>query len=776
MSIVETKPPQIWTEVCEAFGAVLESTAEDRARLLAALPGPVRTEVEGLIRAHERAGRFIEPEMDDAIAPGERFGPYRIVELIAKGGMGEVYRASRDDGEFDQQVALKVLSGLLASRDAERMFLRERQILAGLSHPNIVKLLDGGVSDGRRYFVMEWIDGQPLLEACRALGLDARLRLFREICAAIHTAHQQLIVHRDLKPANVLVDGDGHAKVLDFGIAKLLDLGESGVGRTQLRAMTLAYASPEQARGLNAGIPSDIYSLGLLLWEMLTFERVQQVDSLPLDEAIRRIADDSPTRPAALPRDLASVALKAMAKEPERRYASAQELGDDVARYLGGYPVRAQRSSFGYLARKFVARNRTAVIIVTIAVAALLWQFIEVQRQRHLAERRFAAARQMAQVLIFEAPAQLSSISATLETRKMMVQRATTYLESLAQDVRGDQEFALSVARAYRQTAYTQFNNDGPNLNDPRGALQSLERGGALLERTGLRTPPVLRELIENRLARPYNQMGLREDSLRNEEELDRLGGSFNEPVLASRIRSLKARNVARPPAERLEHLLALRAAYALDMNEAVRLRNLALMEKYLINVYAELGRREEGLASARRALEIDETRLRSNPRDRAMRLDVSFDYSQLGTTLHELGRTSEAIPHLESALAIRRELVGEDPGDKRAQDRLAWILGELGRVHFEAHHHQDALRHLTEALALRRLAGGASQQTQTEADLNRRLAQVHDVLGQPAQACIFWQDAARALPTDPRVDVSKYLEPKVIRARAAACAGSGVR
>ncbi|MBY0375894.1 MAG: protein kinase, partial [Bryobacteraceae bacterium] len=179
-------PRPLWNEICEAFGEAVEREGDQRARFLAGLPAPVRAEVESLLGAHLRAGRFIEPEDDETIPPGERFGPYRITGRVAQGGMGIVYRARRDDGEFDQEVALKVISGALASRDAERMFLRERQILAGLSHPHIVKLLDGGVSDGRRYFVMEWLDGQPLLDACRALDPTARLHLFRQICSAIH--------------------------------------------------------------------------------------------------------------------------------------------------------------------------------------------------------------------------------------------------------------------------------------------------------------------------------------------------------------------------------------------------------------------------------------------------------------------------------------------------------------------------------------------------------------------------------------------------------------
>jgi eukaryotic-like serine/threonine-protein kinase len=368
---------------------------------------------------------------DDATADtedpaGTRIGPYRVLAALGAGGMGSVYLAVRDDAEYEQRVAIKVMRGGPLSREFQARFRTERQILARLQHPNIARLQDGGTtSDGTPYLVMEFVDGEPIDAYCDRLelGLVARLRLFRTVCAAVHAAHQHLIVHRDLKPTNILVNQDGVPKLLDFGIAKLLDPAESGlhtVAFTQadLRIMTPDHASPEQIRGETITTASDVYVLGVLLYELLTGQRPFLLTSrriadiekaicekdaeLPSQcfadaqkEAVHKAAAMRGANPGRLRRamagDLDNIVLMAMRKEPQRRYASAQQLASDIGRYLDGRPVIARRDTLGYRMRKFLQRNWAAAGAFA-ALFALLCAFAATS---HLQAKRIAKERDL---------------------------------------------------------------------------------------------------------------------------------------------------------------------------------------------------------------------------------------------------------------------------------------------------------------------------------------------------------------------------------------------
>ncbi|MBL8235271.1 MAG: serine/threonine protein kinase, partial [Bryobacterales bacterium] len=245
---------------------------------------------------------------------------------LGSGGMGIVYLAHRGDGEFRREVAIKIAGGRLFAPEAERRFIHERQILAQLDHPNIVRLLDGGIADSQRYFVMEYIAGQPLLEYARAKNLSDCLRLFLDICSAVHYAHQRLIIHRDLKAANILVNAEGVVKLLDFGIAQIVEPGGGSTGATFLRPVSLACMSPEQVRGESLTLATDIYSLGVLLYELTAGINPQFRDGDSYAEAVERVLHADPPPPGhhnrSLPRDLDAVVLKAIAKDPRERYSS----------------------------------------------------------------------------------------------------------------------------------------------------------------------------------------------------------------------------------------------------------------------------------------------------------------------------------------------------------------------------------------------------------------------------------------------------------------------
>ncbi len=384
---------------------------------------------------------------------GRRIGPYRLVRTIGRGGMGSVHLAERDDAQFRQRVALKVIRQGRKSREVLQRFLQERQILAALTHPNISRLLDGGATaDGEPYFVMEYVEGLPLLSYCdrNCLDTEARLRLFLDVCAAVQYAHQNLVVHRDLKPSNVLVTTEGVVKLLDFGIARVLNpalTAATSVTRTGVRVMTPEYASPEQVRGEPVTTTSDVYSLGVILYEVLAGHGPFPFDSRQFYELSRFIVEGQPelpstavfrtretraavevapfasrddaltpeevgrrrrTDPLSLRRrlrgDLDAIVLKAMRKEPELRYSSAARLAEDLAHHLAGRPVSAAGDSVRYRLSKFVRRNRFALLgTVTLLVASLLagvLHTVRVTRERDRARTEASRAEAVTDFLV----------------------------------------------------------------------------------------------------------------------------------------------------------------------------------------------------------------------------------------------------------------------------------------------------------------------------------------------------------------------------------------
>ncbi len=356
----------------------------------------------------------------DAATVGTRLGPYRLVELLGEGGMGAVWRATRDDDAFRRDVAIKVLRTGLASADAVARFRDERQILAGLDHPGIVRLLDGGTTDsGLPYLVMEHIDGRPLADVARALPVPDRVGLVARIADAVQYAHQKLVVHRDLKPANVLVDAHGAPRLLDFGIARLLDEADRDAARTRTgqALLTPAYASPEQARGERATVASDVYGLGAMLYELLAGVPPQR-PSTSLLETLRAICEREPELPSiaapALRRelrgDLDNITLRALQKAPGARYPSAAALAEDLRRYLDGRPVRARAATPGYRAAKFLRRHRVGVVVagattVALAVATAV-SVVQARRAKVAAD---VAERQTRELLLEQAVDELAA-------------------------------------------------------------------------------------------------------------------------------------------------------------------------------------------------------------------------------------------------------------------------------------------------------------------------------------------------------------------------------
>lgn len=446
-----TTPDDRWPRLRQLFDQLVEVPTSEQAlqldRLTASDPW-LRAEVMSLLLAGRAAGDRFErmPEFPDDLGDdeqedpvtGTRIGPYRIAREIGRGGMGAVYQAFRDDDAFTKRVAIKMVPAERVTDQVLRRFHHERQILARLEHKNIAALLDGGVTDdGRPWFAMEFVEGERIDSYCerQRLGVRERIQLIRQVCAAVHYAHQNLVIHRDLKPSNVLVGPNGTVKLLDFGIAKLVDLEGSGEELTETGTlpMTTGYASPEQLRGETVSTATDIYSLGVLLYELLAGRPPFLFSNRPILEIRQRMLEETPVAPsqvgdaqtsptAGLTRTMAGeldhIVLMALRKEPERRYPSAEQFSDDLLRFLAGQPVRAQPDSFRYRATKFAARNRVGVAAIGVVFVSLvgglattLWQVRKGERERARAEQEREKAAQVTEffrdVFVAASPEQL---------------------------------------------------------------------------------------------------------------------------------------------------------------------------------------------------------------------------------------------------------------------------------------------------------------------------------------------------------------------------------
>lgn len=819
--------PERWGEVKAVLTGVLAADPTERAALLSRLcqdDPELRREVESLLAFESRAGEvmasaalpgaLLRPGAD--APPPASIGSYRILGEVGRGGMGVVYLGERADGVYRKQVAIKLITSGRRDPGLERRFQRERQILAQLDHPGIARFLDGGSTpEGQPYFVMEYIEGLPLLAYCDRgrLAVAARLSLFLDICAAVAYAHQQLIVHRDLKPANVLVTPDGVPKLLDFGLARVLG-GNNGLFEditvTGAPLMTPAYASPEQVRGEPFTVTSDVYSLGVVLYELLTGRRPYPVPVTSYLEAARAVCEQEPVplgqivtapqaegRPSAgqlatnrastpdrlrrrLSGDLEKIVAKALAKDPRLRYATADELAHDIRRHLDGLPVRARPATFFYRAGKLLRRHRVAIPAGGLALALVLTFAGATWWEAREAQRRFDEVRGLAHSVIFELHDAIEKLPGSTAARELLVRRALDYLESLSREAGGDPGLAREVALGYEKIGDVQGNLSQSNLGRVSAALASYRKAAAILDRLAARRPSDASLLhddlrVSNLVAYTYCNLadydrGLRlarqniaraEAALRSRPSDTTAIGDLEdtESTLADILTQQKQYRAA--ITVRLRVLdLATRLAQAGPTNIVAR-RNLAIAHKRLAALYGVTGAYGPCRDEYQRALSIDEPLSARNPSDDSAKLDLSFDYSDLGWVSARLGDYPRALEAHRRALALRREAAASDPDNFRAAASVAASTLRIGVVLRSSGELRESLEEIRRAVALfGQLAARPASDWHATHDLagaEEDLAETYIALAERPRATLLqrrneWNQAAAAYEESQRL------------------------
>jgi serine/threonine protein kinase len=705
-----------WGEVKAVLAAVLEAPAAERAALIEKLcgsDGEMRASVESLLALEARAGDLLATQRAPGASwrrddpPPAQVGPYKVLREIGRGGMGVVYLAERADGEFRKEVAIKLITGRLRDPDLDRRFRRERQILASLEHPGIARLLDGGATaEGQPYFVMEYVQGLPLLQYCarRQASVEERLRLFLAVSGAVEHAHQRLIVHRDLKPGNILVTEDGTPKLLDFGLARVTEKVDEDVTQTGLALMTPAYASPEQVRGEPYHVASDVYSLGVILFELLAGRRPYEVKSGLLLDMAQAICEREPLPlvaaardPRGLKGDLENIAAKALAKEASRRYATVSELADDIRRHLDRQPVRARAATWRYRLGKMLRRHRIAAPAALVAALLILGFAGATWWEARSAERRFQLVRSLAGSVMFELHDAISPLPGSTPARELLVRRAMQYLESLSREAGNQPDLQREVALGYARVGEVQGFLGESSLGQLPAATANFEKAESILAALVRKSPgdATLRNdysRAANLLAHSYiataqwskaqalaqksiasSQAGMAADS-NDKRNVEALIASLT--VLADVHTDQQQYAEAIPLRERIEKLSARLTELSPGLESE---RTLALAEKKLGALYGVTKRYEDARAKYQQAAAIDERRLAANANDKRAKLDLSYDYSDLGWVAGRLGKNEDCVTAYRRVLALRTEVAQADPKDYRAAESVASATGRLG-------------------------------------------------------------------------------------------------
>jgi eukaryotic-like serine/threonine-protein kinase len=768
--------PERWARIKSVLAEALEEPPDNRSAYLdrsCAGDQDLRREVE-LCLEHERE---LSPQfLNDIVIPralanvltagsvlwvGRRIGAYKTIELVGVGGMGEVYRSYRADDQYRKEVALKIVragqdSGVILAR-----FRNERQILASLEHPNIARLLDGGTTEeGTPYLVMELIKGQPIGQYCdaRKLSVSERLTLFTQVCAAVHYAHQRLIIHRDIKPSNILVTPDGVPKLLDFGIAKVLgtDLqSQSTETLTAFRALTPGYASPEQIRGEPVTTASDVYSLGVVLYELLTSRSPYTATTGAPQELLRQICEHEPEKPSVaankpsrgpnagaqltveevssarnasplklrkqLKGDLDNIILMALRKEPARRYASVEQFAEDLRRNLATLPVVAQKDTARYRIAKFVARNRTGVLAAAAIALALVAGIVITMREAQLAERRFNDVRGLTNSLIFDVHDSIKDLPGSTPARKIIVDRALQYLNVLAQESGGDIGLKRELATAYEKLGEVQGDYLENNLGDAQGTLTSYKKALELRKQIDSRSHDwndrlalaTTYRLVAHQQWANGDTAGAREMITRATQlasDLEKRDSNNMKVIYEMGFDDEVSGAIGYPgdPQERQRRAEDYKRALAVDeLLVAQKPDDIHTLYGYTVDL-SELAKVQEtfdpqaALVNYSKALAID-LRVATLSNEPRYRRSVGIDYLTIASVYDDLGDYAHAAANSKKDLEIQLDVVRTDPNNVLFQRSLAIAYANTAGADSRAGNIAEALEYSSKGLAMMR-------------------------------------------------------------------------
>jgi eukaryotic-like serine/threonine-protein kinase len=664
------------------FHEVLAASEDRRSTLIeqlcnddTALMQEVRFLIEASQAEERLSARLTEARINaDEVGAARCVGPYQVDRLLGRGGMGAVYLAHRADGEFRQQVAIKLIDFPLATDLFRDRFRMERQILAGLTHPYIARLLDGGVSsNGELYLAMEYVEGVSIVRFCKEnqLPLRSRLLLFKKVCEAVQYAHQNLVIHRDLKPDNILVAADGTPRLLDFGTAKLLTPLPSNSEFTLLglQSFTPQYASPEQVMGRPITTASDIYSLGMLLYLMVAEVPPYEMKEFTTESMMRIICTDDPPKPSAVAvsaeppdADLDAIVLKALRKEPQERYISADQFGADVQAWLDRRPVLARRGTLRYRAGKFAHRNKLALVAAALLLATVLaglvgvlWQWRAANLERRRVEARSEDLRQLSDSLLSEIDEAVKELPGSTPVQQLIVQRVLERLDHMAKDAAGDKVTQLDLVGAYTRLGNLQGNPYAQNIGDAKGALVSLDKAIGIakaLQSANPKDASVLGALAMAEKARSNVLFGI---------------SRTQESIVAMRaaIDAFNAQFAIAPPTPA-------------QLNEAAGAYN-GLGDQLGLPGVASLGDSTGALDAYRNALELSRRALAIDPKFTRSSRTVAIDFIKTGDILIQTDPAAAVAQYRQALSSWSALIAGGDTSatSQRGLARVYLVLGE---------------------------------------------------------------------------------------------------
>ena len=787
-----------WQRIEELYHSALELDGNRRAAFLEQACGGDQSlwlEVASLLAEVQRTDDFLESPAADVAARSlaascepdghshpATIGHYRIIGRIGEGGMGTVYEAEQDEPR--RTVALKVIKLGQTTRERLRRFRLESQALARLQHPGIAQIYEASTADTglgpQPYFAMEFIRGLPLRRYAEARQLDTRQRLalMVKVCEAVHHAHQRGLIHRDIKPGNILVDESGQPKVLDFGVARVTEVdAPEGVERATMQTGmgelvgTLAYMSPEQVVGdpFEVDTRSDVYSLGVILYELLSGKPPYRLSHLPLPEAVLTIREMEPETLGSIRSeyrgDVETIVRKALEKDKSRRYASAAELSADIQRYLNEEPIGARPPSTAYQLRKFARRHRAGVAIGGVmlvalcgAVVSVAWEARIARRERDRAQQRFNDVRDLARQVIFDLQNKLATLPGTTQVRKDLVATAITYLDTLARDRYADQGLQGELATAYLRIGDIQGNPNKQNLGEFAAALESYAKAERLAR--ALAGPPAQaqgqRLLADALIAQANGALFANEnpkgramamEALRVVRDRARLepGSADAQRQLGAALQCVAAFAPAREGLPYLqEEASVFEKILVQNPGDLDRQRNAALAHKYIAGRLTWMGSPADAFTHLKRAEELDESCVRSQPNNPEHKMDLAIDLSQWTDYYERKHDIAKAIEKTRAALSIRRELARADPNDMWAQNRLAYMVIRLGslQLHTSA---KEAMASYREARAIAQRLRPESVRAERMAYALSGIGDAYKKLGDATRFCSAYVEAAKS-------------------------------